>query len=145
MAEEEKVYLAVEACVGQIVHDYYSTLELLRHFDSPYLGLTLDPSHYLLYRNDIPWAIRQLKGKIKHVHLKDAVGTPGVFGLDFLFPILGEGAIDWKEFLCALQDIEYEGYLSAEFESFKYMDEVLGNNPQKAAKITMESLQKLTR
>ena len=145
LAEKEKVYLVVEACVGQIVHDYYSTLELMRHFDSEYLCLTLDPSHYQLYRNDIPWAIRQWKDKIKHVHVKDTVGVPGEFGVDFLFPILGEGAINWNEFFRALDEIEYKGYLSVEFESFKYMDEVLGNNPSKAAEISMESLQKLWR
>ncbi len=144
VAEECKVYLAVEACVGQIVHDYYTTLELLRRFDSQYLRLTLDPSHYLLYGNDIPWAIRQLGDKIKHVHLKDAVGGPGRFGRDFLFPILGEGAINWSEFFEALEAIDYNGYVSAEFESFKYMDEVLGNDPAKAAELTMQSIKGIT-
>ncbi len=77
--------------------------------------------------------------------MKDTAGVPGEFGVDFLFPILGEGAINWNEFFRALDEIEYKGYLSVEFESFKYMDEVLGNNPRKAAEISMESLHKLWR
>lgn len=145
VAEECKVYLVVEACVGQMAHDYYSTLELMKRFDSEYLALTFDPSHYLLYRNDIPWAIRQWNNKIKHVHLKDAVGHSGQFGIDFLFPILGEGAINWTQFFEALSDINYQGVISAEFESFKYMDEVIGNNPIKAAELTMQSIKSLTR
>ena len=143
VAAECKVYLVVEAVVGQMAHDYYSTLELMRRFDSQYLALTLDPSHYLLHRNDIPWAIRQWGDKIKHVHLKDAVGHPGEFGIDFLFPILGEGAIDWNGFFKALDDIDYKEVISAEFESFRYMNDVLGNDPVKAAELTMEAIRKL--
>ncbi|MFH1005901.1 MAG: sugar phosphate isomerase/epimerase, partial [Candidatus Latescibacterota bacterium] len=55
VAEKCQVTLAFECIVGHLVHDYYTTREFLRHFDSEYLGLTLDPSHYQLYRNDIPW------------------------------------------------------------------------------------------
>ena len=143
VAAECKVYLVVEAVVGQMAHDYYSTLELMRRFDSQYLALTLDPSHYLLHRNDIPWAIRQWGDKIKHVHLKDAVGHPGEFGIDFLFPILAEGAINWGQFFEALMDVNYQGVISAEFESFKYMDEVLDNDPFRAAELTMQSIRKL--
>jgi sugar phosphate isomerase/epimerase len=145
VAEKYGVYLAVEACIGQVTHDYYSTLPLFSRFDSKFLALTFDPSHYLLYRNDIPWAIRQWKGKIKHVHLKDAVGEPGEFGLDFLFPILGEGGINWKAFLEALDEIHYDGFLCVEFESFKYMHEVLNDNPAEAARLSMLSLRNLTR
>ncbi len=140
VAEKEKLRLVLEACVGNLVHDYFSTLELFRRVDSDYLCLTLDPSHYLLYRNDLPYAVSQLKNKVKHVHLKDSAGRPGVFGKDFLFPILGEGAIDWLKFFRALDDTGYGGYLSVEFESFKYMHEVLHNDYLKAARLSKESL-----
>ena len=141
-AEKHKVYLVLEACAGQIVHDYYSTRELFSKIDSPYLCLTMDPSHYFLYRNDIPWAIRQWGDKIKHVHMKDAVGIPGPFGVDFLFPILGEGGIDWVSFLKALNDINYKGFLSCEFEAFLYYER-MKMNPCQAAEISMKSLKGL--
>jgi len=144
VAEKEKVYLVVEPVVGQLCHDYFTGQVLLRKFDSEYLAVTFDPSHDQLYRNDIPWCISQWGDKIKHVHLKDAVGQPGEFGIDFLFPILGEGAINWGQFFEALSDINYQGIISAEFESFKYMDEVLNNDPVKAAEITMESIKRLS-
>lgn len=139
-ASQNKVYLVLEPIVGQLVHDYFTTRELFNMIDSSYLCLTLDPSHYQLYRNDIPWAVRKLgSGKIKHVHLKDAVGNPGEFGVDFLFPVLGEGAVDWNGFFQALDDIDYGGYLSIEFESWKYMNDVLKNNPAEAARLSMRS------
>ena len=45
----------------------------------------------------------------------------------------GEGAIQWDAFMTALREINYQGVLSVEFESFKYMDEVLHNDPARAA------------
>jgi len=132
--------LALEPIVGSLVHDYYSICEMYARFDHPRLGITLDPSHLLLYRNDIPYAIRRLGGRIKHVHMKDAVGRPGEFGLDFMFPSLGAGAIDWKAFLTALEDIRYTGAISGEYEQFKYMAQVRGNDPAFAAQTLYEEM-----
>lgn len=140
VASDYKVYLVLESVAGQLVHDYFTTREMFNMIDSPYLYLTMDPSHYQLYRNDIPWAVRKLgTDKIKHVHLKDSIGVPGDIGADFLFPLLGEGAVDWNGFFLALDDISYDGYLSVEFESWKYMRDVLGGNPAEAARISMKS------
>lgn len=145
VAESEGVIIAFETILGTLVHDYYSTLELLRRLDSPNLALTLDPSHYLVHDNDIGYAIRSLGPKIGLVHVKDAVGRPGVFGRDFLFPILGEGAVNWQEFFQALDDIGYAGWLSLEFESFKYMNEVLHGEALKAARLSIDSYKALAR
>lgn len=142
-AEEEKVYLVLEPIVGQVVRDYHTVLELFETIDSPTLCLTMDPSHFQLVGNDIPRAIRHFgSGKIRHVHMKDAIGRPGVCGEDFLFPLLGEGAVDWNGFLEALDGIGYDGFLSVEFESWKYMDEVL-QSAFEAARLSMRSAEVL--
>jgi len=65
------------------------------------------------------------------------------FGPDFLFPILGEGAVDWHSFFEALDYTGYDGVFSIQLESFKYMYEVLGNDPVAGARLSMNSLQKL--
>ncbi|MBA7499497.1 MAG: TIM barrel protein [Clostridia bacterium] len=145
LAEKYKVYLAVEAVFGHLCHDYYTTRELINSFNSEYLGINMDPSHYVLYGNDISWVVKRWGEKIKHVHLKDVIGTPGVNGKDFMFPLLGEGMIDWKVFLKALDEIGYNGFLSVEFESFKYYRSVLKNDPAKAAEISMEQIKELTK
>ncbi len=139
-ADREGVHLALEPCIGSLVQNYGTTRELLRRIQHDKLCLTFDPSHFFLHRDDIGMAIREFGEKIIHVHVKDAVGKLGEFGVDFLFPILGEGGVDWSSFFQALDDIGYEGALSCEFESFKYMDEVLNNKPQEAAKISWKSL-----
>ncbi len=143
MAEKNDVYLAVEAVFSMLCRDYYTTRVLIDHFDSPHLGVNMDPSHYVLYRNDAAWAVRQFGGKIKHVHLKDVVGVPGESGKSFLFPLLGEGLIDWKAFFQALDEVGYEGYASVEFESFTYGRQILGNDPIKTAALSMEQVERL--
>jgi len=144
LAETNKVYLAVEGVFGHLVHDYYTSAELLRRYPSPSLGINFDPSHGILYNNDIPWAIRQLDRHIMHVHLKDAVGKPGGLpGQTFIFPLLGEGIVDWMALSEALDDIKYTGYLTVEFESFDYYQKILKNDPIAAAKISMQHIQKI--
>jgi sugar phosphate isomerase/epimerase len=140
LADEAGVDLAVEGVFGHLVHDYYTTLELLRHYDSPRLGLNFDPSHGILVGNDIPWAVRQWGPRIRHFHLKDAVGRPGMFGETFVFPLLGEGQVPWAGFFAAVEAIGYEGYLSVEFESWEYYRQVLGGDPVAAARLSLELL-----
>jgi sugar phosphate isomerase/epimerase len=123
-AEKHGVIVTVEAVFGMLVRDYYTMQELLSHFHSDYVAVNLDPSHLALYGNDIGWATSRLGPKIKHVHVKDSVGRAGQFGEDFVFPFLGEGAVDWKSFFRALRSSKYSGYLSLEFENETYLNNV---------------------
>ncbi len=143
LAERHHVYLAVEAVFGHLCHDYYTLLELLRRYDSEFLAVNMDPSHYRLYGNDIDWVVHQLGARIQHVHLKDVVGRPGMVGEDFTFPLLGEGVVDWGAFRQALGDVDYRGVMSVEFEAFGYYAQILGRDPAKAAELSMQQIRAL--
>jgi sugar phosphate isomerase/epimerase len=143
LAETSGIDLAVEGVFGHLVHDYYTTLELVRHYDSPRLGLNFDPSHGILVGNDIPWAIRQWGPRIRHLHLKDAVGRPGMDGETFVFPLLGEGKVPWAAFFAALDDIGYAGHLTVEFESWDYYRQVLRSDPAAAAQLSLDLVRRL--
>ena len=139
LAEEKKMNLAVEGVVMMLCHDYYTTRCLIEHYNSDYLGVNFDPSHDVLYGNlDIGWIIRQWDKRIKHCHLKDAVGIPEEG--KFIFPLLGEGNVNWQEFFKALDEIGYQDYMSVEFESFTYYKQVLDSDPEAAAKISIEQV-----
>lgn len=141
VAEENKVNLAVEGVWGMLAHDFYTSRFLIYHYDSEYLGVNLDPSHGILVGNlDVGWIVKQWGKKIKHIHLKDCVGVPD----NFIFPLLGEGNVNWKEFFDALKEIEYKGFCSVEFESFTYYSRVLKNDPVAAARLSMDQIKKLT-
>lgn len=150
-AEKNGMQLAVEGVWGHMCHDFFTTQFLLNRYNSPVLGVNYDPSHDILCGNtDVSWFIHQWgKDRIKHVHLKDAVGwylkdTVGhLKDSRFIFPLLGEGKINWKAFIEALDDIGYDGAMVVEFESFDYLKNILDNSMQKAAEISMEQVRKL--
>lgn len=143
LAEDRGVYLAIEAVWGMLARDYYTLQELLRQVDSPRLAVNMDPSHFALYRNDIAWSVKQLGDRIVHVHLKDAIGLDTRQPGDFIFPLLGEGMVDWPAFFGALDGIGYDGYCSVEFESFTYYQTVLKGDVRAAAALSMEQIKAL--
>jgi sugar phosphate isomerase/epimerase len=143
LAEQAQVTLALEAVFGMVCRDYYTSSLLIESFDSPFLCINMDPSHYRLYGNDPAWAVGEWDEKVVHVHLKDVAGTPGLPGETFIFPLLGEGFVDWRAFLNALNGIGYEGFLSVEFEAFRYYDTVLAGDITKAATLSMTQCEAL--
>ena len=124
VAEKHKVKLAVENVWGMLVHDFYTNKYLQSKFDSCCLGVNLDPSHDVLYCNtDMDFLVNGWgKEKIFHVHIKDAVGLPEMG--KFVFPVIGEGNVDFKQFFGALKAIDYSGTASVEFESWAYRNTV---------------------
>ncbi len=138
-AERNDVIVTVEAVFGMLVHDYYTMRELLDHFESKNLAVNLDPSHLVLYGNDPSWAVSRLGSRIKHIHVKDAVGRAGTLGEDFVFPFLGEGAVNWAAFFDALRRTEYSGYLSLEFENDVYLNNVCDGDWSMAARESKDS------
>lgn len=142
-AEKNDVTVTIEAAFNMLVRDYYTLQEFLGQFDSKKLAVNMDPSHLALVGNDVPWVVRRLGKKIKHVHVKDVFGKPGTLNQDFIFPILGEGSIDWKGFFGALKEIGYDGYLSIEFEAENYLKNVLHGDWTKVAKASKEQLDAL--
>jgi sugar phosphate isomerase/epimerase len=143
LAERTGVRLAVENVWGMLCHDYFTMRALVDRYRSPFLGVNYDPSHDILAgHTDIGWIISQWgASNIKHVHLKDAVGTETMGR--FLFPLPGEGNVDWKAFSRALDDVGYAGCMSVEFESFAYVDRILGGDWEKAARLAFDNFSRL--
>lgn len=96
----------------------------------PAFGFNFDPSHLAYQGVDYVEFIRRFRDRIFHVHMKD-VGVAktaklsGVFGghLSFGDPrrywdfrSLGRGSVDFEAIIRALNEIQYEGPLSVEWE-----------------------------
>jgi sugar phosphate isomerase/epimerase len=143
-AEKYEITLTFEAAFGMLVHDYYTLQEFLSYFGSKKLAVNMDPSHMVLYGNDVTYAVRRLGSRIQHVHVKDAVGKPGTQNETFTFPMLGEGVTDWKGFFDALAEVGYDGFLSVEFEAENYLRNIWGGDWTKAAEASRDQLDKLT-
>ena len=141
-AESASVIITSEAVYGMMAHDFYTHKWLVDQVDRPAHKVNFDPSHHVLYGiEDMGWLIHQWGDRIAHVHIKDGIGVPELN--KFVFPMLGEGRVHWLDFFTALDEIDYRGFCSLEFESFRFYRQVLKNDPEAAARISMEQLRGL--
>ncbi|MGE5594085.1 MAG: sugar phosphate isomerase/epimerase family protein [Betaproteobacteria bacterium] len=124
------VKFALEVHPTEIAYDFYTTQRLFEAFEyRPTLGLNFDPSH-LLWQGVSPHLfLREFAGRVYHVHMKDVAvtrdGRTGVLGshLPFgdsrrgwNFRSLGHGDVNFEEIIRALNDMNYDGPLSVEWE-----------------------------
>ncbi|MEG1242372.1 MAG: sugar phosphate isomerase/epimerase family protein, partial [Oscillospiraceae bacterium] len=128
--KKNDVRFALEVHPGEIAFDYYSTKKLLEKFaDRPEFGINFDPSH-LIWQGVCPHLfLSDFRDRIYHVHMKDAAvtldGRSGLLGshIDFgslkrgwNFRSLGHGDVNFEEIIRVLNDMNYEGPLSVEWE-----------------------------
>ena len=143
------VKFALEVHPTEIAFDLYSAQRALDALDNrEEFGFNVDPSH-LHWQGVCPVDfIRAFPDRIYHVHIKDAIvkldGRTGILashlnfgdakrGWDFRSP--GRGDVNFEEIIRALNDINYQGPLSIEWED-SGMDREFGAT--EAAKFTKE-------
>lgn len=124
------VKFALEVHPTEIAYDFYTAQRLFEAFGHrPTLGLNFDPSH-LLWQGVTPHLfLREFADRVYHVHMKDVAvnrdGRAGILGshLPFgdsrrgwNFRSLGHGDVNFEEIIRALNDMNYNGPLSVEWE-----------------------------
>ena len=97
------------------------------------MGVNFDPANLVMCAGDDPVkAVHTLKDYIVHTHAKDGIqlkpydtrriyaakyyGLPPADERTYQEVALGEGNVDWKNYLSALKDIGYNGFLTVERE-----------------------------
>ncbi len=138
--DEVGVKFALEAHPTEIAFDIVTAEMALQAIGRrKAFGFNFDPSHLGYQGVDYVGFIRRFGDRIYHVHMKDAYWSSqptqaGVFGghLNFGdsrrhwdFRSLGHGSINFEEIIRALNEINYEGPLSVEWED-SGMDRVQG-------------------
>ena len=127
---EEGIKFALEVHPTEIAFDIHSAQLALEALDyHPAFGFNFDPSHLVWQKVDPVRFIRRFPDRIFHVHMKDAAlqldGENGILGshLPFgdyrrgwEFRSVGRGHVNFEEIIRALNDIDYEGPLSVEWE-----------------------------
>lgn len=106
------VKIAIEPVACMLVHDTKTLMKVLDEVGDA-LAVNFDPSHLVVHGDDPASAVVNLSGRIVHVHLKDARGTPERYE----FPPLGTGAVDFGGVVSALARAGYQGYVSVEYEA----------------------------
>jgi sugar phosphate isomerase/epimerase len=115
-AEREGVLLLIEPEPGLLVETADQFLELMKHLDSPAIGLNFDIGHAYCVGDEPAPTIRRLAPHIRHFHLEDIAATRVHHHL-----IPGEGAIDFAATLRAIRDIKYDGWITIEL--YPYVDD----------------------
>ena len=128
--QELGIKFALEVHPTEIAFDIHSAQLALEALDyHPAFGFNFDPSHLVWQMVDPVKFIRKFPDRIFHVHMKDAAlqldGENGILGshLPFgdyrrgwEFRSVGRGDVDFEEIVSALNDINYQGPLSVEWE-----------------------------
>ena len=118
------------------------------------VGVNLDPANFVMVTGQDPVeAVQLLKNYIVHTHAKDGVmlkandptevyhafAEGGVDALNacegFKEVPLGEGQVDWKNYVAALKEIGYNGFLTIERET--------GEKPQEDIRLAVNYLKKV--
>lgn len=109
----------------------------LDSLNSTGVGVNLDPANLVMVTGDDPAkAVHNLKKYIVHTHAKDGKqlfykDPEIIYGIkqevivtdsSFLEVPLGEGSVNWQEYLTALEEIGFDGFLTIERE--------VGDNPE---------------
>ena len=124
------VRFALEVHPTEIAFDLYSAKTALAALnDREEFGFNFDPSHLLWQGVDPVEFIREFPTRIYHVHIKDSIvtlnGKTGINsshfnfgdprrGWDFRSP--GRGGVNFEEIIRTLNEINYDGPLSVEWE-----------------------------
>lgn len=128
--DECGVQFAHEVHATEIAFDFYTTERLLKTLNRrEAFGLNFDPSHLFWQGLDPASFIREFGDRIYHVHMKDVAvtrdGRSSIIGghLEFgdtrrgwNFRSLGHGHVDFDAIMRELNNINYAGPLSVEWE-----------------------------
>ena len=100
-------------------------LEAIR--EVPGLALTFDNGNTYLGGEDPASSFRRCAAHVVHAHFKDWVyagpgyGLEGLDGRRHQSALIGEGLLDTKSCLTAMQEAGYAGYINIEYEGKRYM------------------------
>ena len=90
--------------------------EIMRLADHPNVVLIWDVANSLAAGDSIEEAAREVAPHLAHVHLRDA---RAVKGQEHWLPVLaGHGAVSFDHAVKALRDLQYDGYVSFEWEKY---------------------------
>ena len=141
-ASRLRITLTIENLGMQtIVYGRSDHLQAICDFVGPELKVTYDVGNFLLVAEDSLQALDRLAPRLVHVHFKDWQVLPvrgehpehvfpGVDGRYYEGTVLGEGVVDLKGPVKRLKELNYNGYLSVEYEGIGEPKEAVSRSVQ---------------
>lgn len=118
IAERLGITLAIEcgSPLGCLVHGIESSHKVLSAEGLESIELLFDTGHFTIRGGPPVKAFETFKGRIAHVHVKDAVGDAE----NIAFPPFGEGEVDFDSIFATMAAAGYDGYIAVEYEAFAW-------------------------
>lgn len=137
--DECGIKFALEVHPTEIAFDYWTTKRLLETFKyRPTLGINFDPSHLIWQGVNPTLFLQDFIERVYHVHIKDTFvnldGRNGILGSHLTFGNMkrgwnfvspGHGDVDFDKIIRVLNENDYQGPLSIEWED-SGMERVFG-------------------
>lgn len=118
ISEDYGLRLCLEPRVGESVPNTDAMLRLLDNVNSDNFGAVLDVGHLHAQKEIIPLSIEKLGSKIFYVHASDNDGRD-----NYHLPP-GNGTVDWKALLKALDKHGYGGYIAVDVGGAGYSGDI---------------------
>ena len=129
-AEKNNISICMEYEPGLLIEKSDDVFEVSKNFKN--LGLNLDTCHVGVLNEDFSKVIHKFKDKIFHTHISDCKNSIHYH----LIP--GHGEIDFTKIHSNLNEINYDGFLTAELYTY-------AEKPEEAASETFIFLRNLIR
>lgn len=130
-AQEKGVMVLIEPEPDLLIETSDEYLDFMKGLDHPSLGLNFDIGHFYCVGEDPAAVVEKLKTYTRHYHLED---IPKNREHRHILP--GEGGIDLKAVLKAINKTRYEGFITVEL--YPYLDD-----PGKTAADALNYLKKI--
>ena len=107
--------------------------------DPNYVKLELDVAHYFQGGGDPAAAVRKYKGRLLFMHLKDVVPSKSTSN-GYQFVELGQGRVDFKALLAALEETRFRGWGVVELDGERPGST---RSPEESARMSRQYLESL--
>lgn len=112
-AEKVGGYIAIEPGGRCLVNNNSTLNKMIRNINSMHLKINYDPGNIIMMGDNPIDGIKEFKEYIIHTHAKDAIRNDDG---SYMETVIGEGQVNWKEYIKALKEINYDGFLIMERE-----------------------------
>ena len=116
-AKDKGVRILIEPEPGLLIENSFQLRSFLEDLDPEVFGLNFDIGHFFCVGEDPSACIREMRDVIYHFHLEDIAATREHHHL-----LPGKGAIDFSRVMEAIQDIEYDGFITVELYPYELVD-----------------------
>ena len=120
-AERLKTHVLVENVWNRMLMTPLEMRSLIDDIGSDYVNVLLDTGNVVLFGYPEQW-IRLLGERVKEVHFKDFRANVGT--IDGFVQLL-EGDVNWPEVMAALNEVGFDGFVTAEMFPYKYHGDVV--------------------